>query len=262
KMSSKPLSSLKIPRNILEKLHHHSIYKIQDLITKAPMELVKLLSIPLQKVQLIFDTCFENLAFDPTNALDLIKKNPVEEKLPNDNFDKLICEIGILRRGLLSEVCGPPGVGKTQFLTQLCITNSLIYPESSTIYIDTENNFSSKRFLEIASEKFLTKEKSEEDLIKMTKNIFVFKKFTISEFEEILRFIECEIITRNSSLLIIDSLASIVRREYSGSDSSILNERSLFLSKCSSKLKAMAEYLEVSVKIFSKFKTYVQLKFS
>lgn len=64
----------------------------------------------------------------------------------NNSFDELINQLGMLKKGLLCEVCGPPGVGKTQFLTQLCITNNLIYPDSSIIYIDTENNFSSKRF--------------------------------------------------------------------------------------------------------------------
>lgn len=35
----------------------------------APMDLVKLLSIPLHKVQLIFDKCFENLLCTPINVI-------------------------------------------------------------------------------------------------------------------------------------------------------------------------------------------------
>lgn len=126
----------------------------------------------------------------------LNKQDSIEKKIQIEPFDKLVKEVGILRKGLLSEICGPPGVGKTQFLTQLCITNSLIYPESSVIYIDTENNFSSKRLnlffikknlkffirmVEMAKEKVF----SDEDLIRITKNIFVFRKFELTEFEEL-----------------------------------------------------------------------------
>lgn len=64
-----------------------------------------------------------------------------------------------------------------------------------------------------------------------------------------LKYLEFEIIAKKTNLVIIDSLASIVRREYCGNDSSVMHERSLFLSKCSSFLKIMAEYLEIAVRI-------------
>lgn len=88
-MSSKSLSALNIPTKILEKLHHNSIFKIQvlklknnkifavlllnkDLLAKSPMELVKILNISLQKVEIIFNTCFENIMY---NHITVILQN-------------------------------------------------------------------------------------------------------------------------------------------------------------------------------------------
>ena len=59
--------------------------------------------------------------------------------------------------------------------------------------------------------------------------------------------IEKTIIQNNIGLLIIDSLASIVRREFSGNNSLMMHERAIFLSNISSKLKKIAEILQISV---------------
>ena len=58
---------------------------------------------------------------------------------------------------------------------------------------------------------------------------------------------EKDIFFLNASLVIIDSLASIVRREFTGNDSTVLHDRAMFLSKTSYRLKMMAELLNISV---------------
>ncbi|CAF0758773.1 unnamed protein product [Brachionus calyciflorus] len=255
-MSPIPLSNLSLPKVLLEKLHQNSIFQVEDLISKAPMELVKLLNSPLSQIEYLYKICFQNLPVEPINIFDLIQKqNEIQSNSNLDIFDKLIFENEILKKGFLSEICGPPGVGKTQFLFQLCSSNFLNKPDSSIIYIDTENNFNPERLVQIAKEKFLYRDKTEDDLTNMTKNIFVYQKFNFSEFDELMKFIEFEIIVKKTSLLIIDSLASIVRREFSGSDPSVLYERSLFLSKISSRLKAIAEFLDVAVIVINQIIT-------
>ena len=59
--------------------------------------------------------------------------------------------------------------------------------------------------------------------------------------------LEQEIVINNTEMIIIDSLASIVRREFIGSDVSTLHERSMFLSKISNRLKLISQTLNVSV---------------
>ena len=76
-----------------------------------------------------------------------------------------------------------------------------------------------------------------------------FKSFKkkISFFKR-METIEAELLHFKTTFLIIDSIASIVRREFSGSDSVILHERSMFLSKISYRLKIIAELLNISVR--------------
>ena len=95
-----------------------------------------------------------------------------ETSLPKcyfDEFDNLVSENELLKKGILCEVsfgyifiktvillpkyhlkvCGPPGVGKTQFLFQICSSYLLAHEDldETIIYIDTENNFSTKRWI-------------------------------------------------------------------------------------------------------------------
>ena len=63
--------------------------------------------------------------------------------------------------------------------------------------------------------------------------------------------LEHEIIQYNTSLVIIDSLASIVRREFSGNNAAVFKERAKFLFKISSYLKKVAQLLDVSVDCFT-----------
>ncbi len=62
-----------------------------------------------------------------------------------------------------------------------------------------------------------------------------------------LKTIEYEIILKNVRLIIIDSIAAIVRREFTDKDSKTSIERAKFLVNISARLKEIAHYLEVSV---------------
>lgn len=92
-----------------------------------------------------------------------------------DNFDKILSENDLIKEGIICEVwsnklrykflwlkcltqnsyfkvCGPAGVGKTQFLFQLCanyLINQNVSAVSSIIYIDTENNFNYSRYINL-----------------------------------------------------------------------------------------------------------------
>lgn len=59
--------------------------------------------------------------------------------------------------------------------------------------------------------------------------------------------IENEIIINSVEMIIVDSLASIVRREFAGNDSSILHARAIFLANTSNRLKAISQFLDLSV---------------
>jgi RAD51-like protein 1 len=66
-----------------------------------------------------------------------------------------------------------------------------------------------------------------------------------------MEILEKEIIVNRVNLLVIDSLASLVRRQFVGNDSSVLGDRSVFLSKISSRLKSMAQLLNVTIVVIN-----------
>ena len=81
----------------------------------------------------------------------------------------------------------------------------------------------------------------------MTKRVLVSKVFSIRDFNKKMDQLEREILKYKTSLVIIDSVASLVRREFSGSNAEVYTERIKFLSKLSTSLKRIAELLDVSV---------------
>ena len=91
----------------------------------------------------------KTIQFLPKKILELFQENhdAVSPQAHFDMFDTLVFENELLKRGILCEVCGPPGAGKTQFLFQLCSSYLLSQEESNEtiIYIDTENNFNPQR---------------------------------------------------------------------------------------------------------------------
>lgn len=73
------------------------------------------------------------------------------------------------------------------------------------------------------------------------------KVFTMKDFSRKMDQLEYEILKNKTSLVIVDSLASLVRREFSGNNVQTYHDRSKFLSKISAYLKKIAQLLDVSV---------------
>ena len=90
-------------------------------------------------------------------------------------------------------------------------------------------------------------ENSSESHLNLLKNLYVFKTFTMADFETMLNQLESVVLAKKSKMLIVDSLASIVRREFSGTDSATLHDRAVFLTKISARLKQITQLLDVSV---------------
>jgi hypothetical protein len=105
-----------------------------------------------------------------------------------------------------------------------------------------------------------TPDLSNANLDRILRNTFLLKTFTIADFQRRIEQLELIVLCKKTGLIVIDSIASIVRREFSGTDSSILHERSIFLSKISNRLKCIAEMLNVSVSFKAKNLTQMLIK--
>ncbi|KAG6631644.1 hypothetical protein CIPAW_13G104600 [Carya illinoinensis] len=126
------------------------------------------------------------------SALSLMEQRVQNEHLAGHlptrlkGLDEALC--GGIPFGVLTELVGPAGIGKTQFCLKLSLLASL--PSSyggldgHVIYIDVESKFSSRRLIEIGAksfpEIFLTKGMAQ----KMSGRILVWRPASLSEFTE------------------------------------------------------------------------------
>lgn len=163
----------------------------------------------------------------------------------------------------ITEIVGAPGVGKTQFCQMLtvlsiipsfenhlnCNNNSNNYEddslnESSVIYFDTEQSSSASRLKEIAQSIFPDFCSKEENVIKFMNRVFIIHVTSSNDLLSHLKELEEKIILNNVKLIIVDSIASIVRKEF---DSSTLHKRQHLLNDEASLLKYYAESFHIPV---------------
>ena len=86
-------------------------------------------------------------------AQTALEHEPLYITTYSKNIDRLLG--GGVALGSVTEICGMPGLGKTQLSMQLCATvqipNSYGGREGEVIYMDTEGSFNSGRMKQIAN---------------------------------------------------------------------------------------------------------------
>jgi DNA repair protein RadA len=80
-----------------------------------------------------------------TAATELTKQHILRFPTGCKSLDKLLD--GGIEAGVITQVYGGPGVGKTQFCYTLCV---MLPPEYDAIYLDTESSFRPQRIEDIA----------------------------------------------------------------------------------------------------------------
>eukprot|EP01138_Halocafeteria_seosinensis_P001405 gb/GECG01001441.1/.p1 GENE.gb/GECG01001441.1/~~gb/GECG01001441.1/.p1 ORF type:complete len:273 (+),score=22.28 gb/GECG01001441.1/:1-819(+) len=119
--------------------------------------------------------------------------------------------------GSITELCGPAGLGKTQFALSLSVITLTDNFDSSVVYIDTEGKVSANRVKEIAERRFRAiydasvEENAEENLSKMLKRLYVWTTDNTSSFESFLNDLDTRIVNEDIKLIVIDSIAALVR---------------------------------------------------
>ncbi|CAN6556853.1 unnamed protein product [Malus baccata var. baccata] len=130
-------------------------------------------------------------------------------------LDDALC--GGIPFGVLTELVGPAGIGKTQFCLKLALLASL--PEAyggldgRVIYIDVESKFSSRRMIEIGSKSFPEIFHKKGMAQEMAGRILVMRPTSLSEFTESLQQLKISLLQNQVKLLIIDSMAALVAGE-------------------------------------------------
>lgn len=119
------------------------------------------------------------------------------------------------------------------------------------IYLDTENAFSAKRLVEIAKTRFPAHFSDPARLEALTKSIHVSFVQSTEKLLERLGALEEDIIQHNIKLVILDSVASLVRKEFRGN----MMERTDILAREASLLKYLSASFNIPVVVTNQVTT-------
>jgi DNA repair protein RadA len=150
----------------------------------------------------------------------------------------------------ITELTGEFGSGKSQICHTLCVTaatnNSSKGQINSIIFLDTENTFRPERVHQIAEARRLDSEE-------IMKKVYVCKIVNSAQLEALIRSLGKYIEEYKAKLVIIDSIISLHRAEYTGRET--LAERQQRLNVMLHKLIRLAEVYNVAVVLTNQVQT-------
>ncbi|KAM6466782.1 DNA repair protein RAD51 homolog 2 isoform 3-T4 [Liasis olivaceus] len=263
-MANKKLRRAGLPQELCERLSRHQIVTCQDFLSLSFLELMKLTGQSYWNVQKLLRTVSQSCAPRMQTAYEMKMKrtiNPSTAFLPTtlEDLDKILH--GGIACGSLTEITGPSGCGKTQFCIMMTLLATLPTNmgglDGAVIYIDTESAFTAERLIEIAQHRFPHYFATEEKLIAMPSNVHVYRELTCEGVLKRIQSLEEEIISENVKLIIVDSVASVVRKEFDTKRQGNLKERSNLLTKEASILKYLAEEFSIPVILTNQITTWL-----
>ncbi|XP_024276443.1 DNA repair protein RAD51 homolog 2 isoform X2 [Oncorhynchus tshawytscha] len=259
-MASKKLRRTGVSLEVCERLKRHQIESCQDLLSLTPLEVMRLAGQSYQQVLMLLQSVSKACAPSMTTALEVWKQRAdlcFSTSLPA--LDRLLQ--GGLPRGTLTEVTGPSGCGKSQVCMMLSVLATLPKYmgglDSGVIYIDTEAAFSAERLVEIAQSRFPDYFCEKERVLEMAGRVHLFQELTCQDVLDRLERLEEDIISSKAGLVILDSVASVVRKEYDTTLPGNLSHRSNLLGQEAATLKYLAQAFHIPVVLTNQITTHV-----
>ncbi|XP_069714381.1 DNA repair protein RAD51 homolog 2 isoform X3 [Phaenicophaeus curvirostris] len=268
-MAAKKLRRARLSQELCERLSRHQITTCQDVLCLSLLELMKVTGQSYYDVQKLLRKVSRACAPKMQTAYEMKMRNSVS---PSSAFlsttlrglDQVLQ--GGVPCGSLTEITSPPGCGKTQFCMMMSVLTTLPVSmgglDGAVIYIDTESAFSAERLIEIAGNRFSTYFDSDEKLFCMTRSIHLYQELTCGSVLKRIMSLEEEIISKKVKLIIIDSVASVVRKEFDTKLQGNLAERSNFLARGASVLKYLAEEFSIPVIVTNQITTSLSNRIS
>nr|XP_009797927.1 PREDICTED: DNA repair protein RAD51 homolog 2 isoform X5 [Nicotiana sylvestris]XP_016468985.1 PREDICTED: DNA repair protein RAD51 homolog 2-like isoform X5 [Nicotiana tabacum] len=220
-MANKLLSEMGLPKSIANIFTARNLITAKDVLSLTEFELMELLDVDLAVVASAVAHISEITCPPYQTALSLLEQRVQNERMAGHlptclkGLDNALC--GGIPFGVVTELVGPAGIGKTQFCLKLSLLASL--PSSyggldgSVIYIDTESKFSSRRMIEIGYNSFPEAFHAEGMAQEMAGRILVLRPTSLSEFTDSLQKIRVSLFQHGVKLLIIDSMAALLAGE-------------------------------------------------
>ncbi|XP_072819382.1 DNA repair protein RAD51 homolog 2 isoform X1 [Vicugna pacos] len=263
-MGSKKLRRVGLSQELCDRLNRHQIVTCQDFLCLSPLELMKMTGLSYQGVQELL--CVVSRACAP-RMQTAYEMKAQRSAAPSPAFLSTTLSAldaalhGGVACGSLTEITGPPGCGKTQFCIMMSILATLPTNmgglEGAVVYIDTESAFSAERLVEIAESRFPTYFNNEEKLLLTSSKVHLYRELTCDEVLQRIQSLEEEIISKGVKLVIIDSVASVVRKEFDTQLQGNLRERNKFLAREAASLKYLAEEFSIPVILTNQITTHL-----
>ncbi|KDP44137.1 hypothetical protein JCGZ_05604 [Jatropha curcas] len=221
-MANKLISEMGLPKSIANIFAARNIKTAKDALSLTEFELMELLDVALADVKSAVAHISAIVSPPYQTALYLMEQRLQHEQfaghLPTrlNGLDDTLC--GGIPFGVLTELVGPAGIGKTQFCLKISLLASLPVScgglDGHVIYIDVESKFSSRRIIEIGATSFPELFHRKEMAQEMAGRILVLRPASLPEFTESLQQIKILLLRQQVKLLVIDSMAALVSGEY------------------------------------------------
>ncbi|XP_054547183.1 DNA repair protein RAD51 homolog 2 isoform X4 [Talpa occidentalis] len=257
-MGSKKLRRVGLSQDLCERLSKHQITTCQNFLCLSPLELMKMTGLSYQGVHELL--CMVSRACAPQMQTAYEMKSRRSAALSPAFLSTTLSALdealhGGVACGSLTEITGPPGCGKTQFCIMMSILATLPTNmgglEGGVVYIDTESAFSAGRLVEIAESRFPSYFNNEEKLLLTSSKVHLYRELSCDEVLQRIESLEEEIISKGVKLVIIDSVASVVRKEFDPQLQGNMRERNKFLAREAASLKYLAEEFSIPLMFFS-----------
>lgn len=166
----------------------------------------------------------------------------------------------IVQHPSLLQVVGPSGCGKTQFCTMMAVQAAFPLAngglDKRVLYIDTEGAFSAERLLQVAKSRCSAIAPDNLDFLAETLDrVSVVVESSCDSLLKRLKGLEETIIKTEIGLVIVDSIASLIRKEFDAHSS---NERSDLLAVEAALLKYIAESFSIPVLVTNQVTTKLE----
>ncbi|CAL8316552.1 unnamed protein product [Merluccius merluccius] len=258
-MASKKLRRAGVSQELCERLRRHHVESCKDLLSLTPLEVMRLAGLGHRRAVALLRSVSGHCAPPVTTLLELWK--PTAESFFSTSLPALDDLLrGGLPLGTITEVAGPSGCGKTQMCLMLSVLATLPRGlgglDAGVVYIDTESAFSAERLVEMAQARFPQHFSSRERVLQMAGRVHVFRELTCQDVLNRLDRLEEDIISTKAGVVILDSVASVVRKEFDTTLPGNLATRSNLLSLEASTLKYLAHQFNIPVVLTNQITTH------
>jgi DNA repair protein RadA len=259
-----------ITSDTVDKLRKLNINSVYQLAVQSPSELALEISDGLFDIEAASNlvvkarkilTEREILSKEFSTADDMLeKRNKISRYTTGwEKFDAFLN--GGFETQAITEISGEFGSGKSQICHALCVAANKLVENNrfgdgdenkqstaeTIIFVDTENTFRSDRVYQIA-------EQNGFDPLAILQKIYHCKIFNSEELESLINNLDKFIEQYNAKLVIVDSIISHHRAEFSGRGT--LAERQQRLGKMLNKLRRYADIYNIAVVITNQVVSY------